>query len=118
LRAAIPELHALSVQQRSGKDPILHQAPGILVLHATQSSPTGHDDCLLTAMAAMLAAPARGLGTCMIGFALIAFQQQRSLRTLIGIPENHHVYAVIAVGYAATHFRGVPDQPSIPVRWL
>ncbi|HEX2950159.1 MAG TPA: nitroreductase family protein [Armatimonadota bacterium] len=118
LRAAEAELQAITARRDAGDDPILHHAPGALILHADRKSPTGHDDCVLAAMAAMLAAPSIGLGTCMIGFALIALQRIPALRTCIELPATHDVAAILAVGYPATEYHCVPLRPEIPVRWI
>lgn len=114
----LPELSTIAACADAGGDPILHNAPGVLILHADRCAPTAHDDCLLAAMAAMLHAPTLGLGTCLIGFTLPAFQRLRPLRALIDLPTGHEVYAVLAVGYPATRFLRLPPRSAIPVRWV
>ena len=102
---------------REGEDPILYRAPGALILHAERTAACGHDDCQLAAMAGMLAAPALGLGTCMIGFLLPPFQRMSALRKLIQLPVSHEVYAVLAVGYPTVQYQYAPPRPGIPVTW-
>lgn len=118
LRTVAPELRAIMGHQAAGGDPVLHGAPGLLILHAARTSPTGHEDCQFAAMSAMLAAPSVGLGTCPIGFVVQGFARVARLRQRIALPDGDEVYAVLAVGYPATTFRTVPTRPEVPVRWF
>ncbi len=105
------------IMQPHDGDPILHGAPGALLLHASRASLTGHDDCLLAAMQAMLVAPSLGLATCLIGFALPAFQRDRTLRALLALPPDAVVHAVLIAGYPATPYHRIPPRPAVPVSW-
>jgi len=117
LQKSAGELTAICAQQ-TGRDPILHGAPGVMLLHAPVDSPTGSMDCLLAAMHAMLFAPTLGLGTCMIGFVLPAFARVRSLQQRVGLPRGHVISAVLAVGHPATAYHRIPPRPAIPTEWL
>lgn len=117
LQSALPELTAMLRQHVAGHDPVLHSAPALLLLHAARTGPCGHDDCLLAAMSAMLTAPSLGLGTCMIGFVLPAFQRLAQLRVRIGLPAGHEVYAVLTVGYPGVRYQAIPPRPAVPVQW-
>ena len=117
LRANALKLEALCQLVDEGEDPILYRAPGALILHAERKAVCGHDDSQLAAMAGMLAAPALGLGTCMIGFLLPAFVRVGALRALIDLPRDHEVYAVLAVGYPTVRYHSAPARPGIPVAW-
>lgn len=117
LQAALPELAAMLHQPAKGNDPVLHNAPALLILHAARTSPCGHDDCLLAAMAVMLSAPSLGLGSCMIGFVLPAFQRLAKLRAQIGLPAGHEVYAVLTVGHPGVHYHGIPPRSAVSVQW-
>jgi nitroreductase len=117
LRANAMKLDAICRLVEEDKDPILYHAPGALILHAERTAVCGHDDCQLAAMAGMLAAPALGLGTCMIGFLLPPFQRMPALRKLVLLPANHEVYAVLAVGYPTLKYPFAPPREGIPVEW-
>ncbi|MHB0938469.1 MAG: nitroreductase family protein [Armatimonadota bacterium] len=117
LRGNAEKLGVVCRLVREGEDPILYRAPGALILHAERTAACGHDDCQLAAMAGMLAAPALGLGTCMIGFLLPPFQRLPALRNLVKLPASHEVYAVLAVGYPTVQYQYAPPRPEIPVTW-
>jgi len=117
LRGNAEKLGAICRLVHDGEDPILYRAPGALILHAERTAVCGHDDCQLAAMAGMLAAPALGLGTCMIGFLLPPFGRMPALRNLVKLPASHEVYAVLAVGYPTVEYQFAPPRPDIPVTW-
>lgn len=117
LRGNAEKLSMICRLVRDGDDPILYRAPGALILHTERTAVCGHDDCQLAAMAGMLAAPALGLGTCMIGFLLPPFQRMPALRNLVKLPASHEVYAVLAVGYPTVGYQNAPPRPAIPVTW-
>ncbi|MHB9129519.1 MAG: nitroreductase family protein [Armatimonadota bacterium] len=117
LQKAIPELAGLIDRRRGGEDPIFYQAPGVMLLHTSHTAITGRDDCLLAAQNAMLMAPSLGLGTCMIGFVLPAFQREAKLRALVSLPAGHEIYTVLAVGHPAVKYhKAVPVTP-VPATW-
>ena len=40
-----------------------------------------------------------GLGTCLVGFAVSALQEDPKIKLRLGIPADEKIYAVIALGY-------------------
>jgi len=117
LRGNAEKLGVICRLVREGEDPILYRVPGALILHAERTAVCGRDDCQLAAMAGMLAAPALGLGTCMIGFLLPPFGRLPALRNLVKLPASHDVHAVLAVGYPTVQYTYAPRRPEIPVTW-
>jgi nitroreductase/NAD-dependent dihydropyrimidine dehydrogenase PreA subunit len=117
LRRGERELAEICARAKEGIDPILHGAPGALILHAKRDAACGRDDCLLAAMTAMLFAPSLGLGTCLIGFLLPPLQRMPAMRVLINLPADDDAYAVLAVGHPSVSYHHAPPRPGIPVTW-
>ncbi|TFH30196.1 MAG: 4Fe-4S dicluster domain-containing protein, partial [Promethearchaeota archaeon] len=59
----------------AGEDPILFQSPCVIILHSPKYGNLGGNDAGIAFTYGMLAAQARGLGTCWIGFAQEVFQR-------------------------------------------
>jgi nitroreductase len=90
---------------------IFHGAPALVVISATSPEPGASEDCALAAQNFMLAAHAKGLGTCWIGFAR-AWLNQKEAKGEHNIPFDHAPVAPIIVGHPARqaepHGRGAP----------
>ena len=101
------------------KDPgfqIFYHAPALIVIAATSAGPWAVEDCALAAENLMLAAAARGLGTCWIGFAQ-GWLATPDGKQLLELPTASMPVAPIIVG----HPRAIPPAPprqTARVRWL
>lgn len=106
--------------ERSAKvaDPVFYGAPLVLLLHASPKEITPKDDCCYAMLYMIMAAEARGIGSCLNGFALFAFQHNKSLRKSFGIPEDHMVYAAAGFGYPAVKYRKYPYRRPLQVKYL
>jgi nitroreductase len=85
---------------------ILHGAPALIVVCATSSDQQAAEDCALATQNLMLAAHARGLGTCCIGLARPWLNQPEG-KMLLGIPAACVPVIPVIVGQPAA----VPPAP-------
>jgi nitroreductase len=65
----------------------------------------------------MLAATARGLGTCCIGFA-VGVLNTPDVKRELGIPEDGAAVAPVIVGYARGRIAPVSRKPPQLLKWL
>ncbi len=90
---------------------IFYNAGTLILICGKKSSPSFEADCWLAAENLMLAACAMGLGTCVIGSALPAFNDPE-VGMLLGISDEFSVVVPIILGYAdediAPSFRNPP----------
>lgn len=95
---------------------VFHHAPALILISATSAGPWATEACALAAQNLMLAAYARGLGTCWIGFAQRYLQTPEGKR-LLALPADGLPVAPLVVGYPASvpepTARRAPD-----IRWL
>lgn len=95
---------------------IFYNAPVLVVVCATLPDPMVRHDCTLAAATLMLAAHAKGLGSCWIGFSEPWLALPATWREL-GIPEGHMPVAPVILGYPPTIpepvTRGAPA-----IRWI
>jgi nitroreductase len=126
--AAAAKGHLLSLMQPGSpflrfrsmlEDPacdILHGAPALVVICATSSEQQAAEDCALAAQNLMLAAHARGLGTCCIGLARPWLSQAEG-RQLLGIPVECVPIIPIIVG-EPTAVPPAPGRHAPHIDWI
>lgn len=86
---------------------VFYNAPSLIMVFGLSHLKNLYVDCALAASYLMLAAAARGLGTCWVNFATEIHNSE--MRTELGIPHNCTIVAPIILGY--------PEKiPSIPKR--
>jgi nitroreductase len=95
---------------------IFYGAPVLVVVCATLPDPMVTQDCCLAAQTLMLAAHARGLGSCWIGFSE-AWLRSREGRARLGLPEGHAPVAPIILGYPRTTPPPTGREPA-KIAWI
>ncbi len=84
---------------------VFYNAPCLVLIVGERTVPSLVVDCTLAACSFMLAAAARGLGTCWVG--LGSRVTDREALGIIGVPEGYRIIAPLILGYLRT----VPDPP-------
>jgi nitroreductase len=77
---------------------IFHGAPTLIIICAKPDGLVPAEDCSLAAANLMLAAHAKGLGTCPIGFARL-WLNLPEVKSELGIPANYSPVFPVVVGY-------------------
>lgn len=85
---------------------IFYGAPALIVIASSTTNPWATENCALAAENLMLAARAKGLGTCWIGFARDWLRTPAG-KAALGMPEGYLPVAPIIVGH--------PKGPTTPV---
>ena len=86
---------------------IFYRAPALIVISADTKVPGAAVDCQLAAENLFLAAHAKGLGTCYMGFLLLAAEHPEA-RRLLAIPEGFGPAAAAVVGHPDVRPEGPP----------
>ncbi|MHA1521529.1 MAG: nitroreductase family protein [Promethearchaeota archaeon] len=102
----------------AGEDPILFNSPCVIILHSPKYGNLAGNDAGISFTYGMLAAQARGLGTCWIGFAQEVFQRFPKFRRRFGIPRNHQVWGVMTLGRPRVKYIRAPPRKTLQVRWF
>lgn len=102
----------------SGRDFILHDAPVLILIHAPKGKPFTCDNCNIAATTIINYAHTLGLGTCFIGFMIIALKFNPWLRKKLGVPNDKRVYASLVMGYPAYRFANTVSRKKPEVQWL
>jgi nitroreductase len=65
----------------------------------------------------MLAAHTRGLGTCWIGAAIRALNNNKKIKELLGISRHMKIAGVLTLGYPAVTYHRVPPRKPVNAKW-
>lgn len=96
---------------------IFYDAGTLIVVCRRTHGPFAEADCWLAAENLMLAAAARGLGTCVIGFA-VPVLNTREVRLELDIPDEGAAVAPILLGLPRGETPPVPRRPPQMLRWI
>jgi nitroreductase len=107
--------HALEMFTRPEFD-IFYDAGTLIVICAKIDGPFVAADCWLAAENLMLAAQAKGLGTCVVGSALGALNHP-DVRPELGIPAGYTAVAPIVVGVPARATPATSRKPPKILAW-
>jgi nitroreductase/Pyruvate/2-oxoacid:ferredoxin oxidoreductase delta subunit len=91
--------------EKRGRDRLFHGAPAVIIVGSIPGGSCPAEDALLATQNILLGAHALGLGTCLIGFAVSAMQNDGRIKNLLKIPREESVHAVIAVGHPAETYQ-------------
>lgn len=89
---------------------IFYDAPALIVICGTEEDRFVEQDCCLAAQNIMLAAYAKGVGTCWIGSAE-AWLNQPEAKKALGIPAAFKPIAPIVLGYPHNQPKAPPRRP-------
>jgi len=107
----------LAREHAQGRDPLFFRAPVVLLAHVPEEDYFGRDDAVYAAYNVMLAASVAGLGTCQVGYLMVALERSRKLRSMLGLPEGRRVEVVLTLGYPRYRFRRMPVRRRQGVVW-
>jgi len=110
-------MERLVTKAKDGKDPIFFDAPCVIVLHSPVYGNMAGCDSGIALTHGMLAAQARGLGTCWIGMAQETVQRIKKIGKWLGIPKGRQVWGVMILGYPKVKFLRAPPRNSLNVEW-
>lgn len=90
---------ALDGWEKTGEDRLFHGATAAMIVASAPGGSTSDEDALLATQNILLAAHTMGMGSCLIGFAVVPLIKDIRAKLALGIPEEERVQAVIALGY-------------------
>ena len=104
---------------REGTDRLLYHAPSLFLCHADPAeSPNPEIDAGLAAMQMALMAESLGLGTCYIGFLVMACTISGELKDLLKIPRSNNVPVTFICGHPDVTYKRLVARNPARVTWL
>ncbi len=95
---------------------IFYKAPALVLINGDMQVPSAMIDCQLAAENLFLAACAKGLGTCYMGFLLLA-RDDPQVRQWLRVPEGHGLMAATVIGYPAGT-APAPQRNAVQIEWM
>jgi nitroreductase len=95
---------------------IFYQAPALILIHGDVQAPSAMIDCQLAIENLFLAARARGLGTCYMGFLLLAADDPQ-VRQLLRVPDGRRLMAATVIGSPAAAVPA-PPRKAVQIEWV
>lgn len=112
-----PELQRFRSMFEDPKFSVFYGAPALVLIQGPTGNQTATMDCLLAAENLMLAAHAKGLGTCFIGFVLLA-RDDAELRRTLAVADGYDAIAPIIVGSPAAIPEAAPERRPAEITWV
>ena len=118
LKAYVERYSRLGMAKSLGVDPILHDAPLVMIFHSPPNPSTPKDDCVIAAQTVVLGAMTLGLGTCYIGLLTNAALNSPAVYQALELPEGNTTYCVLVLGYPKLRFQKAVDRKPLKVQWV
>jgi len=109
---------ALIEYRDKGIDRLFFNAPSVILIGSKPGGSTPLEDAILASQNIQLAAHAMGLGTCMIGFAIEAIKNDKTIKKSLGIPGNEKIHAVIAIGFPKEKYERTVWRKKVVPRFI
>lgn len=113
----ISQFELIAERMRSGSDPILRNAPALVLFYAKQSISFAEANANLAVQNAMLIAASLGLGTFYTGYVVAASGRDKTMRGLLKLPKKHMVYGGLAIGYPEITFSKWIERNPPVIKW-
>jgi nitroreductase/NAD-dependent dihydropyrimidine dehydrogenase PreA subunit len=109
---------ALEEWYGSGKDRLFHGSTAVMIIGSKPGATSPAEDALLATQNILLAAHGMGLGSCLIGFAVVAMKKDPSIQKSVGIPAEEEIHAVIALGYPDEVYQRIAGRKKVTPRYF
>jgi nitroreductase len=109
---------ALQEWEQHGRDRLFHGATAVIVVASKPGGSNPKEDALLATQNILLAAHSMGLGTCLVGFAVEAIQNDSAMQRFLTIPAEETVCSVIAIGYPQEKYEGLTGRKKVVMRYF
>jgi nitroreductase/NAD-dependent dihydropyrimidine dehydrogenase PreA subunit len=115
----LPVWDRMAAKWRGGADQLLHHAPALILVHMKENlAVTPELDAGMAAEQMVLMAETMGLGTCYIGFLIMAIGQSAALKEEVKIPADHRALVAFTVGYPAAKYLRLVSRRPASMEWF
>jgi nitroreductase/NAD-dependent dihydropyrimidine dehydrogenase PreA subunit len=108
---------AMDEMENQNTDRLFHGATACILIGSGKEASCPKEDAMLAAGNILLAAHTMGLGSCLIGFAVEAMNNDKTIQGKIDIPKGERIHAVIALGYPDETYRRITGRKKPIIRF-
>jgi nitroreductase len=117
LRSYLPVVeHAFALREQ-GEDPLLHNAPAVMIAHAESWDTCSAFNCAVALYSCALMAQTLNVGCCFNGFLEVAVNRDRKIKKWLELPRDHRCYGAMTLGYPDIQFQRLVEREEAKVRW-
>ncbi len=117
MEALAPAFRLMVRAHDRGGDRLLWGAPAVGLVHASRDAPAAMPGCTYAAANMMVAAVAKGLGTCVLGFVTIPVMAgAEAVLDALELPQDHQLHVAMAIGHPALTYRRSIARREPPLR--
>lgn len=109
---------AIEQYEAHGVDKLFHGACAVIMVGGYKSASCPSEDALLATQNILLGAHAMGIGTCLIGYAVKAIENDKNLQSDLGIDNDQAIYSVIALGYPKESYQNLTVRKKIVPQYI
>lgn len=102
---------------KRGEDRIFRGGPAVMMTHAPEIGSLPSENCAIAMTFLDLAAAVLGLGTCWVGYLMLAAAQHPPISEALGIPQGHRFYGAMIVGYPKYAYQRIPQRNQPNLTW-
>ncbi len=120
VRQSIPYHHIIKNRRNNNELPglIFRNAPVVFIIHGLRKNLLASGNCWVAARNIEIMAKSMGLGTCLVGFLIVAAHFSKDIGKLLEIPADHKIYSAIMVGYPKHEYKKMVPRKERQVRWV
>jgi nitroreductase/NAD-dependent dihydropyrimidine dehydrogenase PreA subunit len=105
-------------QYEQGHDPILREAPTLLIFYADRHVGFAGTNANLALQNASLVCETLKLGAFYAGYVVAGSNFNARLARLLKLPPNHKIYAGLAIGYPRFHYKNWIERKPAQIQWF
>ena len=102
---------------KRGEDRIFRGGPAVMMTHAPEIGSLPSENCAIAMTFLDLAAAVLRLGTCWVGYLMLAAAQHPPISEALGIPQGHRFYGAMIVGYPKYAYQRIPQRNQPNLTW-
>ncbi len=102
---------------QAGEDPLMHKAQALLLVHAEDWDGSPAFNCAAALYHSSLMAHTLGVGVCFNGWVENTANNNRKLKSRLGIPKDNKCYGAMTMGYQDIKYMRLVERQEPDVQW-